>query len=217
MDGGHARRAGTTSRYAEVSRRSVLAALALGAGGALVACSDGDEAALGGTQAADGAGGAGSSGDAAPAEGAVPAGAALEIRFAFAVGDQGRGPARNPYIAVWIETPAEEVITTILVWHLQQNERWLGELKRWYSVAGGGDASVSSATRVPGEYAVQWDCADSSGSRVAAGEYYVCIEASREHGPYELIREPITLGTSPAEKAFPPSGELTTASVVYTL
>lgn len=212
---------GAGSRFATVSRRAILAALALGGGGALAGCSDGDRAALGATQ---GQGGAAASatdstagGSRPVAEGAVPAGAAMEIRFAFAVGDQGGGPARNPYIAVWIETPAEEPVATISVWHLQENERWLGELKRWYTVAGGGDQSVSGATRVPGEYAVQWDCTDSAGSRVAAGEYFVCIEGAREHGPYELIREPLTLGNSPADKVFQASGELTAASAAYTV
>ncbi len=216
--------AGTTSRYLAISRRAALSALALGAYGALAACSDGDEEALaaGPASAGDAAPGAGS-GAAAGADAfrpeagdAVPDSAAMTIRFTFAAGDGGRGPARNPYIAVWIETPAEELVTTVALWHLQQNERWLGELKRWYAFGDQKGESVSGATRVPGQYTLQWDCAV-DGAKVGAGEYYVCIEAAREHGPYELIREPMTLGAAPAEATFPPDGELTAASAAYTV
>lgn len=210
-------RAAATSRYLAVSRRAVLAALALGAGGALAGCSNGDEQALGtgtGTEPA-GAGAAAADPQRPAASGALPDGASMAIRFTFAVGAEGRGPVRNPYIAVWIETPSEEMVSTIAVWHLQQNERWLGELRRWYAMAGGQGASVSAATRVPGEYTLEWDCTDPTGAKVAAGEYYVCIEAAREHGPYELIREPMSLGSDPVDKAFQPAGELTAASGAY--
>ncbi len=217
-----------TSRYLVVSRRAMLAGLALAAGGGWVAgCSDGDQRVF-----ATDAGASTTEAQTAPegqtgnqAEnqggnqaGAVPDSAALQIGFTFAAaGGGGRGPARNPYIAVWIETPAEELVTTIALWHRQREERWLGELKRWYAVADGQGESVSSATRVPGEYTLEWDCTDASGTRVAAGEYVVCIEAAREHGPYELIRESVTLGATAADQTFEPVGELTAASVTYTV
>jgi hypothetical protein len=45
----------------------------------------------------------------------------------------------------------------------------------------------------------------------------VCIEAAREHGPYELIRESITLGTRPMQKSLADKGELTAASVAFSV
>ncbi len=212
-----------TSRYLAVSRRSMLTGLTgLAAGGALAACSDGDQDAFGTTVTVDPSSvaaapsAAGTDGGSTGTQ--LPSSAAMVISFTFTSGSEGgRGPARNPYIAVWIETPAEELVTTIALWHLQQNERWLGELKRWYAMAGGDGESVSSATRVPGDYTVEWDCADASGTKVTAGEYFVCVEGAREHGPYELIREPITLGDTPVEQELPPANELTAASVTYSV
>jgi hypothetical protein len=203
-------------RYLQVSRRTMLTGLTgLVVAMGTTACGDGDEQAFGtpsgdASSESDG-GGAGSRAAGDP----VPASASMVVDFAFEAGDS-RGPTRNPYIAVWIETPDERMVRTLSLWHLQQNERWLGELKRWFSVAEG-DGSVSSATRVPGQYSVQWDCTDAQGAKVAAGEYFVCIEASREHGPYELIREPMQLAGAPAKKAFSPMGELTSASAAYSV
>lgn len=220
---------GTTSRYLTVSRRSVLAGLALAAGGGLGACStDDEEVFVGATdttgatpEASSAAADAGAStavdDGAAAADGTVPAGAAMRIDFTFTAGSSEGGPARNPYVAVWVETPDEQMVTTIALWHLQVNERWLGELKRWYAKAEGQGESVSSATRVPGDFSLEWDCTDAGGAKVAAGEYYLCIEGAREHGPYELIRESITLGDAPVEQTLTPSGELTAASATYTV
>jgi hypothetical protein len=200
--------------------------VALAGGGAVAGCSNGDRqvfvtdtaatTAQAETAGDDQAGGSDPSA-AGAVSGAVPQGAVLQVSFTFAAEQSQGGPARNPYIAVWIETPTEDMVATIALWHLQQNERWLGELKRWYALAEGQGESVSSATRVPGEYTLEWDCTDAAGTPIAAGEYFVCIEAAREHGPYELIREPLTLADTAAEETFDPSGELIAASAVYTV
>ena len=53
------------------------------------------------------------------------------------------------------------------------------------------------------------------GAAAAQGSYFLCIEAAREHGPYELIRETLTLGSKAFTQALTPNGELTKASVSY--
>ena len=58
-----------------------------------------------------------------------------------------------------------------------------------------------------------WDGRNEKKAHVPQGEYYVCIEAARERGPYELILEPITVGTTAFTKKFADSGELSGASV----
>lgn len=148
----------------------------------------------------------------------LPDSAAMTITFTFTAGadSAGPGPARNPYIAVWIEDANEELVSTVSLWHMQQNERWLGELKRWYTVSGGYETNTG-ATRVAGSYTVRWDGKGRDGTKVRAGTYFVCIEGAREHGPYELIREPMTLGTDPVERAMKPTEELTAASAKYTV
>ena len=49
--------------------------------------------------------------------------------------------------------------------------------------------SVSSATRSPGRYTFKWDMKDQQGKPVKPGTYTVCIEAAREHGTYQIMRQ----------------------------
>lgn len=210
----------TQSRYAEVSRRALLKGLGLvTATGTLASCSNGDSQVFVSSTPAtsEATTGAASSGGPGPAASGppLPASASLKVDFTFAAGgDGGGGPARNPYIAVWIESTGEEMVGTLAIWHAQQNERWLHELKRWYTVSGGFEVNTGP-TRVPGTYSVQWNGVGREGSRVPSGQYFICIEAAREHGPYELIREPLTLGTAAVSKQLAPQGELTAAAVSY--
>lgn len=117
----------------------------------------------------------------------------LAIAFTFAASG---GQVHNPYIAVWIEDSKGELVKTVSLWYNSRDGKYLNELQRWASVetsfqsAGGTDSydTVSGATRVAGTYSVMWDGTDTNGARVALGDYFVCIEAARERGPYELIR-----------------------------
>jgi hypothetical protein len=215
--------ASPSSRFDDVTRRAFMkrsflaGALVLVPG--LAACGTSDEDVF-----ASGTGPADTSpADTAAASGsAFPEGAELVIDFTFAADSGGR--VQNPYIAVWIENEAEELVQTISLWMKSGNGlEWLPDLKRWYSVdqdrvdAGGTDMvdTISSATRVAGDYSVVWDGTDTTGAPVAQGTYHVCIEAAREHGPYELIREAVTIGTSAFSTELDPDGELTAASVSF--
>ncbi len=153
----------------------------------------------------------------------LPAGAVASISFTFTAsstgaggGDRrGGGMVRNPYIAVWIEDARGALVRTVALWHLTAAEdRWLNSLTRWYQVAGGVE-TTSSATRPPGAYTVEWDGTDAEGGRVATGRYAVCIEASREHGPYELIRKELDFATRAFTVELEPSNELSAASVAF--
>lgn len=99
---------------------------------------------------------------------------------------------RRPYVAVWVEDQDHFPVRTLALW--TQNPRWLPDLKKWYrddqlrNLAEGVDisGSVSSATRPPGRYTLKWDGKDNTGKPVKPGKYTVYIEASREHGGYEI-------------------------------
>ena len=78
-------------------------------------------------------------------------------------------------------------------------------------------AAVSSATRTPGDYALVWDGSDGDGTRVPVGQYFVCIEAAREHGPYSLIRQAVDIGSDAFTTDLPSDGELSGASADYRL
>jgi hypothetical protein len=153
----------------------------------------------------------------------LPASAKMAINFTFS--PTGSGHILNPYVAVWIEDSSGALLRTVGLWIKADKTKYVNDLKRWYSVdrariaKGGTDTmmSVSSATKVAGAYSVVWDAKNDKGAPVAPGSYFVCIEAAREHGPYELIREQVTLGASPLTKALADNGELTGASVSFTV
>lgn len=140
----------------------------------------------------------------------------LAVAFTYAFGDDGK--KLNPYVAVWIEDDEGNLLRTNALWFQQTDKgpRWLPDLKRWFVVDEANsevDAieTISSATRRPGSYNVVWDGLDEAGGQVT-GTIFVCIESSRERGPYSLIRESYdmtTIGTTLLES----DGELSEASV----
>jgi len=144
----------------------------------------------------------------------------MVISFTYTQAEGGKN--ERPYVAVWIEDAVGELATTVSLWYEQgrRGDRWLDHLNRWYSAdldriaAGGRDdvATVSSATRAAGAYTVVWD-GSIADTPATAGDYFVCVEAVREEGPYSLIRHPVTLQGDLPETTLPDDGELSLASV----
>lgn len=221
----------TVSRRAFLKRTAALGAAALVPGALLAACG-GDAAAFTATSSATGstttsgqtvttttAATTTSSADSTSIAATYPAGAEMLVRFTYTASSGGQ--VRNPYIAVWVEDDGGELVAPIALWFLQSQKgtRWLSELRRWYSVDGSTETvqTVSSATRTPGDYALTWDGTDLDGNLVDQGEYSICIEAAREHGPYSLIRESFTIGDQPFTRDLADNQELTNASVALAL
>lgn len=144
----------------------------------------------------------------------------MVIAFTYTQGIGGKN--ERPYIAVWIEDAAGDLVQTVSLWYEQgrRGARWLDHLTRWWEgdqfrISGGGQdtaATISSATREAGSHAVVWD-GNVGGVPAAPADYFVCIEAAREEGPYSLIREPFTLTGALASTSLPDSGELSAATV----
>lgn len=137
----------------------------------------------------------------------------LDITFEFA----GNGfRYRPPYVAVWLENAQGLPVRTLAVWFEQSRKgmRWLNELKRWYRSNELTEA-VSGPTRMPGRYTLSWDGKDDKGNLVSQGDYYVCVELVREHGPYELFREKVTLAQTPFKKSYNVAAELKEVSLSY--
>jgi thiamine biosynthesis lipoprotein ApbE len=140
----------------------------------------------------------------------------VQIQFELARIDAGR--YRRPFVAVWVEDKDKFPVRTVAVWY--DRPRWLPDLRAWSradrlrSMAEGTEiiGSVSSATRPPGKYTVKWDGKDQAGKPVKPGKYTVFIEAAREHGTYQLLKQEIDL-TAP--QSFPLAGgtEIAAASV----
>ncbi len=149
-------------------------------------------------------------------EAPVPAGAELAVAFTYVAGATSRGRILNPYVAVWVEDTAGNLVDTIGLWFLQEAKgtRWLNDLRRWYQASDQAtDTTMSGATRPPGTYSVVWNGTDLSGNPVAQGDYVVYIEAAREHGPYSITSTPITLGPTPFTARLSDNVEITDASV----
>jgi hypothetical protein len=129
--------------------------------------------------------------------------------------------ARRPYVAVWIEDKDKFPVRTIALWF--DKTRWLPEMRAWNhadrvrAIAEGTEitASVSSATRSPGKYTVKWDGKDNAGKPVKAGKYTVCVEASREHGGYQIQRQEMDFNGTPKQVPLPGGAELASVSLDY--
>jgi thiamine biosynthesis lipoprotein ApbE len=131
------------------------------------------------------------------------------------------GGARRPYVAVWIEDKDKFPVRTLALWY--QKERWLPDLRAWYrddrmrAMAEGNDitATVASATRPSGRYTLKWDAKDNAGKPVRPGQYTVCIEAAREHGTYQIIRQEMEFTSAPKKIDLPGNQEIASASLDY--
>ena len=129
--------------------------------------------------------------------------------------------ARRPYVAVWIEDKDKFPVRTLGLW--LQKPRWLPELRAWNrddkirAAAEHRDItpSVSSATRPPGKYTLKWDGKDNAGKLVKAGTYTVNIEAAREHGTYQILRQEMEFQGTPKQIDLKGGTEISAASLNY--
>jgi thiamine biosynthesis lipoprotein ApbE len=137
---------------------------------------------------------------------------------------QSGGRVERPYLAIWIEDKDKIPVRTLTVLYRANEARFLAELRAWYrgdrlrAMADGTEiiGSVSSATRSPGRYTFTWDMNDQQGAPVKPGTYTVCIEAAREHGTYQLMRQAMDFSGAPKQAAVPINGiEITAAAVDY--
>jgi hypothetical protein len=153
-----------------------------------------------------------------PAPQFADAGMELDIVFEVA---QIRGGARRPYVAVWIEDKDKFPVRTLALWY--QKPRWLPDLRSWYrddrvrAMAEGNDitASVASATRPAGKYTLKWDGKDNAGKPVKPGKYTVMIEAAREHGTYQIMRQEVEFDGKPKQFQLPGNQEISSATIDY--
>ncbi|MEY2836407.1 MAG: hypothetical protein RLZZ557_2069 [Bacteroidota bacterium] len=130
------------------------------------------------------------------------------------------GRFRRPFIAVWVEDSKKNTVKTLALWY--NKPRWLPDLKEWYRKNNGkyspetkDIATISSATRPAGSYILKWDGKTEDGSWVEAGNYTIYIEAAREHGTYQLMKQEIVCKGKAQDFNLPGNIEVTSASVAY--
>ena len=143
----------------------------------------------------------------------------FELALELEISQPGGGRSRRPYVAVWVEDADGAPVRTLALWaNTGRGRRWLPDLRRFMrgQRAGGGDlATVSSATRIPGRYSLAWDGRNDAGQPVEQGQYFLCVEAAREHGTYQLIREPYTFSSRPFKATLPGNVEIAGVAVDY--
>ena len=125
------------------------------------------------------------------------------------------GRSHRPFVAVWIEDEAGNPVRQLALWY--NKPRWLHDLREWYTLRIESDvaSSVTSATRSAGEYSLVWDGKDDRGQLVKQGKYTVLIEAAREHGTYQLIRQPMDFNGKLKQQPLPGNVEIAAASLDY--
>ncbi len=135
----------------------------------------------------------------------------------------GKRRYQRPYLAVWIEDKDGSPIRTLTLWvtATRHGSRWIPDLRRWYRsdqahrlVADTERlATIARPTREPGKYDIIWDGKDDQRKPVGRGEYTLCIEAAREHGTYQSMRQTIRLDDRPFVKEFKGNIEIKAASI----
>lgn len=103
----------------------------------------------------------------------------------------------RPFVAVWVADENNKPVRHIAIWY--NKPKWLNDMRSWYATyndefAAGSQSisSTTSATRGPGKYTLKWDGKDDKGNLVKKGTYTVYIEAAREHGTYQLMKQEFT-------------------------
>ena len=125
------------------------------------------------------------------------------------------GRSHRPFLAAWIEDESGKPVRQLALWY--NKPRWLHELREWYDLRVDTDVagSVTSATRSPGEYTIAWDGKDDKGQFVKQGKYTVLIEAAREHGSYQLIRQMMDFNGKVKQQPLNGNVEITAATLDY--
>jgi hypothetical protein len=151
----------------------------------------------------------------------------FELAIDFTIAPQQGYRYHRPYVAVWVEDATNRPVRTLTLWvnTTGRGPRYIRELRRWFMAArdgedaGGPDliATVSSATRLPGQYSLTWNGRDDRGTAVEQGTYKIFIEASREHGTYQLLQQELTLAAKPVSADLPGNDEIGGARVEYRL
>jgi FAD:protein FMN transferase len=129
---------------------------------------------------------------------------------------RGRGGWKRPYVAVWIEDLTGTPARTLCLWG--DERRWLRELRRWSRQNAETPRLVelvSQATRKAGNYTLTWDGTDDEGRALVPGHYTVIIEASREHGSYQLMRKEVELGQKAFHEEFEDNEEIGKAKITF--
>ncbi len=139
-----------------------------------------------------------------------PASIAATLDIEFALPKPEHGPYHRPYVAVWIEDQAEKPVRLIEVW--REKPDWIKDLRRFWRKTGRAEQPLvdarTGATKGPGVYHLSWKGDDNQGNSVAAGDYLLVIEAAREHGGRNIVKQKFKWDGSAIDLALPAGSEI---------
>jgi len=125
----------------------------------------------------------------------------------------------RPYVAVWVVDGDKKPVRQIALWMRANKEKYVWDLRSWYSAysaeltAGAPSvSSTTSATRAAGKYTLKWDGKDDKGNLVKQGTYTLYIEAAREHGTHQLMKQDIAVSKQLQPQHFDLGGNVEVSS-----
>jgi thiamine biosynthesis lipoprotein ApbE len=150
----------------------------------------------------------------------------LVIDFEINRPDMPGSRYRRPYVAVWVEDKDGFPVRNLILWLSQGGAgpfQWVPDLKRWYAsdkIRKKLDKkdmvlTISRPTRPPGKYSAIWNGKDDKGRPLPPGEYTISIDAAREHGTYQGMRQKVTIGEKPFSETLEGGTEVKSAGITY--
>jgi hypothetical protein len=106
----------------------------------------------------------------------------------------------RPYIAAWLESADQKVVTNLAVLYDTKKKdnagtKWLKDMRQWWRKSGRDVAmpmdGVSGATKAPGEVSLTFPGAKAALDKLPAGQYTLLVEAAREAGGREVVKVPL--------------------------
>src|SRR5688572_7355038 len=140
----------------------------------------------------------------------------LTLTRASGAAQMARGTVLRPYVAVWVENAARDIVKVLAVWATEP--RYFTELPVFFTRAKRNSDWVSSlarATRSPGRYDLLWDGRDERGNPVAPGSYRITVEVNRENGGYGKQSATIVCGDTPATVTLPATVNFEPVTISY--
>ncbi|MCJ8293153.1 MAG: DUF2271 domain-containing protein [Colwellia sp.] len=127
---------------------------------------------------------------------ASPVSQAEQISVEITIPKINSQPYHKPYVAVWLESAQRKGVHTLAFWHEQKD--WYKDVRQWWRKIGRQQSpiydQVTGATRKPGTYTLKIDNKELTKLNLIPGEYFLNVEAVREEGGREFIRQKIVIG-----------------------
>jgi hypothetical protein len=135
--------------------------------------------------------------------------AAAELRVELELPDLRISDYRRPYVAVWLERPDNSIAANLAVWYDVRKRddeglTWLKDIRQWWRRSGRDLTmpvdGVTAATRGHGIHKLAFTAGARPLGELAAGEYRLIVEASREHGGREVVTVPLQWPPTAAQR-----------------